>query len=347
MEIWIDSLFHRAIAWRKCMLKDLFAGWRRSVAAVLLGVLAGTAAQAAEPASDRPVRMIVPWVVGGSTDALARLLAEAMSARLGQSILVENRPGAAGTIGTNVVVRATPDGNTILLGTNSTFAMAPHLYADLPYDHARDLMPVGLVAGNQQILCVNPAVPVKTLPGLVEYLKGHAGQVVFESAGNGGSSHMAMELFMSMTDTRMLHIPYKGGAPAVQSLMGNETNVGFVDVTVAIPLIQSGRLIALGSSGQQRAPGLGDLPTIGEAGVAGFDSQTSFGLFVPKGTVPARIQALNKALNDALADPAMADKLARMGFDRAGGTPEFLGRYVQTESDKWGRLIAERNIKIQ
>jgi tripartite-type tricarboxylate transporter receptor subunit TctC len=320
---------------------------RRLVGAVMMGLLAISAAANADSGSDRPVRMIVPWVVGGSTDALARLLAEFMSTRLGQSIVVDNRPGAAGTIGTNVVVRSAPDGQTILLGTNSTFAMAPHLYASLPYDHIKDLAPVGRVAGNQQILCVNPAVPVKTLAQFIAYLRARPNKVTFASSGNGGSSHLAMELFMSMTATHMLHVPYKGGAPALQSIVANETSAGFVDVSVAVPLIRSGALRALGSSGQQPAPGLPDVPTINEAGLKGFDSQTSFGLFAPKGTPAARIKALNSALNGALNDPAMREKLSFMGFDRTGGTPEALARYERTESDKWGALIKERDIKIQ
>jgi tripartite-type tricarboxylate transporter receptor subunit TctC len=322
-------------------------GLRRLAGAMMMGLLAVSAAANADTNSDRPMRMIVPWVVGGSTDALGRLLAEFMSARLGQSIVVDNRPGAVGTIGTNVVVRSAPDGQTILLGTNSTFAMAPHLYAFLPYDHVKDLTPIGPVAGNQQILCVNPALPVKTLAEFTAYLHAHPNKVAFASSGNGGSSHLAMELFMSMTGTHMLHVPYKGGAPSLQSVVANETSAAFVDVSVAVPLIRSGALRPLGSSGQRRAPGLPDVPTITEAGLKGFDSQTSFGLFAPKGTPAERIATLNRALNSALSDPAMIAKLNFMGFDRTGGTPQALGQYEQTESNKWGALIKERNIKIE
>jgi tripartite-type tricarboxylate transporter receptor subunit TctC len=314
-----------------------------------LAMLAAAAATTAYGADypQRPIRMVVPWVVGGSTDVLARVLAEAMSLRLGQSIVVENRPGAAGTIGTQTVVRSEADGYTILLGTNSTFAMAPHLYANLPYDHVKDLAPVGMVAVNQQILCVNPAVPANTVAEFLSYLRANPGKTMYASAGNGGSSHLAMELFMSMTGARMTHVPYKGGAPSLQSVLVKETSVAFVDVSVAVPQLSAGRLRALGTSGTVRSPLLPNVPTIAEAGVPGFESNTAFGLFVPHGTPPDRIKLLNKVLNDVMHDPVISKKLQDLGFEGGGGTPEEFGRYEQAESAKWGALIAQRHITIE
>lgn len=321
---------------------------RRIVGVLALALTLGmTATAAADTYPSRSVRMIVPWVVGGSTDVLGRLLAETLSKRLDQTVVVENRPGATGTIGTNTVAKARPDGYTVLLGTNSTFAIAPHLYPDLPYNHIKDFAPVGFVASNQQILVVNPAMPVKTLKEFVDYARAHPGDVTFGSSGKGGSSHLAMELLMSMTDTRMLHVPYKGGASSLQSVLANETNANFSDVTTIVPLVKGGQLRALGSSGTRRAPGLPDVPTIAEAGVPGFQSQTAFALFVPTGTPPEHIARLNTALNESLADPALAGKLKGLGFELNPGTPKALSAYVVSESEKWGKLIKARGIKFE
>lgn len=304
-------------------------------------------AASADDYPSRSIRLVVPWVVGGSTDVMGRLLAEALSKRLDQTIVVENRPGATGTIGTNTVAKAKPDGYTLLLGTNSTFGIAPHLYPNLPFDHAKDFAPVGFIGGNQLILCVNPAVPVKTLKEFISYVHARPGDVTFASAGKGASSHLSMELLMSMADMRMLHVPYKGGAPSLQSVLANETSAAFIDVSTGIPLIEAGQLRALGSSGNRRAPGLPNVPTITEAGVPGFASQTAFALFTPTGTPPERIAKLNAALNDSLKDPALVDKTQRLGFELDAGSPQDLAAFVDSESAKWGKLIKARNIKFE
>ncbi|HTK02452.1 MAG TPA: tripartite tricarboxylate transporter substrate binding protein [Bordetella sp.] len=317
-----------------------------SAAAACLAVLVmpGTAAQAAYP--DRPIRLVIPWSVGGSTDMLGRVLADGMGRRLGTAIVVENKPGATGTIGYAQVARSEHDGYTLLLGTNSTFAIAPHFYHSLPYDTDKDFAAIGMIGANQQVLCVRPDEPYKTLSDLVAAAKAKPGAISYASSGVGGSSHLATELLMAMTDIDMLHVPYRGGAPAVQGILGGQTQVGFVDISVAEPLIRSGKLRALGTSGSQRAELLPDLPTLSETGAPGFESLTTFGLFVPAGTPAEIVKKLNGVMNAVLQDPQTRKQLAAQGFELNGGLPDAYRSYAMTESKKWGTLIEQRNIKL-
>ncbi|OZI34609.1 hypothetical protein CAL29_14035 [Bordetella genomosp. 10] len=311
-----------------------------------LAGLAGGGQACAENYPSRPIRMIIPWSVGGSTDMLGRLLAEGMGKRLGVAIVVENKPGATGTIGYAQVARSPGDGYTLLLGTNSTFAIAPHFYHDLPYDLQRDFRPIGMIGANQQVLCVQPQAPYKTVADLVKAAKAKPGAINYASSGVGGSSHLATELLMSTTGISMMHVPYRGGAPAVQALLGGQTEVGFVDISVAEPLIHSGKLRALGTSGAKRAPLLPDLPTLAESGVSGFESLTTFGLFAPAGTSDAIVQKLNTALNESLRDPALSKQLAAQGFELTPGPAQAYVAYAAEETRKWGSLIAQRHITL-
>ena len=315
--------------------------------AVCLCAAAASGAAAAAGYPDRPMRMVVPWSVGGSTDLLGRILAEGMGRRLGASIVVENKPGATGTIGYAQVARAAPDGYTVLLGTNSTFAIAPHFYRDLPYDVAKDIAPVGMIGANQQVLCVHPDMPARSLADLVARAKERPGAITYASSGMGGSSHLATELLMSLTGIDMLHVPYRGGAPAVQAILGGQTQVGFVDISVAEPLIRAGKLRALGTSGAARAPLLPDTPTLAEAGAPGFESLTTFGLFVPAGTPQDVVGQLNAVLNEVLADPKTSGQLAAQGYELTAGPPAAYVDYAREETGKWGRLIEQRNISLQ
>jgi len=325
----------------------------RSIRTLLSIVFCLSGAAAVAPAAhaagypERPIRMVVPWSVGGSTDLLGRILAEGMGKRLGAPIVVENKPGATGTIGYAQVARAAADGYTVLLGTNSTFAIAPHFYSDLPYDVVRDIAPIGMIGANQQVLCVHPDMPVRSLGELVSAARQKPGSIPYASSGVGGSSHLATELLMSITGMEMLHVPYRGGAPAVQAIVGGQTQVGFVDISVAEPLIRSGKLRALGTSGTSRAPLLPDTPTLAESGAPGFESLTTFGLFVPAGTPQDTVGRLNEALNGVLADPQTAERLAAQGYELNAGPPEAYTSYAQSESGKWGRLIEQRNISLQ
>ncbi|HEY9279832.1 MAG TPA: tripartite tricarboxylate transporter substrate binding protein [Eoetvoesiella sp.] len=302
---------------------------------------------AASAYPERPVTMVIPWSVGGSTDVLGRVLADSMAKHLGVSIVVENKPGATGTIGYRNVAQAAPDGYTILLGTNSTFAMAPHYYKDLPFDLDKDFRPVGMIGGNPQILSVHPSVPAHTVKEFIAYLKKNPGKVPFASAGHGGSSHLAMEMFLGMTGTEMLHVPYRGGAPAVQSVLAKDTMAAFVDISIGEPLIRSGAIRALGTSGGTRTPSIPNVPTIAEAGVPGFESLTSFGLFAPAKVSDEVVTKLHAALAAALKDPLVVKRLSSFGYELTGGEPSEYAAYAKAEYEKWGKVISERNISLK
>ncbi len=323
-------------------------GYRRLfLKAILAGIGLGFGAQAlADQFPTRPIRIVVPWVVGGSTDVLSRLLAESLSKQIKQSVIVENRPGATGTIGTNSVARARPDGYTLLFGTNSTYGIAPYLYSDLAFDHVRDFAPIGLIGWNQLILCINPSIPATNLKEFLQYTKAHPGSVTYSSAGIGATSHLAMELLNATAGLDMLHIPYKGGAPSLQSVLANETSAAFVDVSTSVPLIEGGQLRAIGTGAVNRFKSLPNVPTIAEAGLPGFEAQTAFGLFAPAGTPPEVVAKLNTALNASLNNPAMVQRALELGFELQPSTPQELVQHVDAEAKKWGHLIKERDIKL-
>src|SRR5258706_4740923 len=233
---------------------------------------------------NRLIRIIVPWPAGAITDMTARLLANQWSTEFGQAVVVENKAGASGTIGHNAVGNSPPDGYTVLFATNSTYAIAPNILPSLPYDNEKAFAPVGLVLRSPQMLCVNPSVPANTVPELLDYVqKRQPNEVNFASAGPGSTSHMAMELLMSMAHIRMQHVPYRGGAPALQALVAGETSVGFVDLSTALSVTESGLLRMLGASTTERSALRPNVPTIAET-VPGFQSTTDVALFVPAGT---------------------------------------------------------------
>lgn len=321
---------------------------RFGIAAGLLGLgaLARTAhAQADYPS--RPIRLVVPWPPGGSTDSLGRLLAQAMSTILGQSVAVDNRGGGVGTIGHASVATSRPDGYTLLVGTNSTYGIAPHLIANLPYDTQRAFTNLGQIATNAQVLCVHPSVAARNVAELIALAKARPGQLNFSSSGVGGTSHLATELFMSMARIEMTHVPYRGGGPAAQALIAGEVNVTFVDAITASPLMQGGQVRGLGVSTMQRTPILPNVPTINESGLPGFESSTDFALFAPAGLPGPIAQKLHDAMKRALATPELRDKLLQQGIVPVGSSPAEFAAYQQREFEKWGRIIRERNIRVQ
>jgi tripartite-type tricarboxylate transporter receptor subunit TctC len=271
-----------------------------------------------------------------------------MGTELGQTMVVENRPGASGTIGHTAASQSDPDGYTLLLATNSTYAMAPHLLGKLQYDSDKAFAPIGLVLSSPQILCVHPSIPVTTVAEFLGYVRARQPDgVVFESSGHGGSSHLAMELLMSMAKFSMLHVPYRGGGPALQALVAGEVNTGFVDSVIALPMAEGGKIRMLGVSTTERLPLAPDVPTIAEAGVPGFQSSTDVALLAPAATPPAIIERISAVLLSALKSPEVRDPLLKQGALIVGGTPDAFPAYYTKESAKWGEIIRTRGISLK
>ena len=295
----------------------------------------------------KSVRVIVPWAAGGSTDSISRILAAKLTEYTGQQFIIDNRAGATGTIGHALVSKSPPDGYTLLIGSNSTFAIAPHLYKSLQYDNDAAFAPIELLAVSPQILSVHPSIPAKNVRELIALAKAQPGALVFSSAGPGSTSHLATELLMNTAGIKMIHVPYKGGGPSAQALLGGETMLSFVDVITALPFAKAGRLRPLAASTTKRSAMMPDLPTISESGLKGFESSTSFAAFAPAGTSREVIAKLNKEISRALTAPDVKEKLFNQGIETVGGTPEEFVAYNKAESAKWGKVIREQGIKIE
>ena len=295
----------------------------------------------------RPVRLVVPWAAGGSTDSIGRILAQKLTEYTGQQWIVDNRSGATGTIGHAFAAKAPADGYTLLLGTNSTFAIAPHLYKNLPYEHETAFAPISLVAISPQILSVHPSLPVKNVKDLITLARTKPGAIPFSTAGVGATSHLATELLMNLAGVKMTHVPYKGGGPSAQALISGETALSFVDVITALPQAQAGRLRPIATSTAQRTALMPHLPTIAESGLPGFESVTSFGMFSPAGTPRELIGRINREVTRALAAPDVTDKLRAQGIEPAGTPPEALVAHQKQETAKWGKVIREQKIRFE
>ncbi|MDB5858158.1 MAG: transporter substrate-binding protein [Ramlibacter sp.] len=287
----------------------------------------------------RPVRLIVPFTPGGSSDILARAVAPGLSAAIGQTIVVDNRPGAGGSIGAAEAAKAPPDGNTLLMGHLGTLAVNPWLYPKLGYDPLASFATVGAVASVPNVLAVASASPVRTLQEFVELARSKPGRLSYSSGGNGSAAHMAFEALKLRTKITTVHIPYRGTAPAVTDLLGGQVDITFTGVTVLLPHIRSGRLRALAVSSAQRIPSLPDVPTVAESGYPGFEADQWYGLVAPAGTPAARIQKLNAELNRVLATPAVAQQLAGEGALPTPGTPQAFRGLIARELPRWGAVV--------
>jgi tripartite-type tricarboxylate transporter receptor subunit TctC len=326
--------------------RTILAGGFVTLAAPVIFPATRTLAQDAYP--NRPIRMIVPWPPGGVTDVVARLIALKLSSELGQSVVVENRPGASGTIGHAAAAQAEPDGYTVLFGSNSTYAMAPYLLAKVPYDNEKSFAPVSLVARSPHVLCAHPSVPVQDFAGFLQYVRARQPDgVAFSSAGPGSSGHLATELLMSMANFRMLHVPYRGGGPALQALLAGQVQVSFVNLVVAMPLAGDKRMTMLGVSATERMPTVPDLPTISELGVAGFETSTDLAVFLPAGTPKTIIQRIHTGLVTAIKSKEVTEALRKEGAIIVAGSPEDFPVYFAKENAKWRDIIVSRGIKEQ
>ncbi len=296
---------------------------------------------------ERPVRLIVPFPPGGSTTVVARSVSDIMSTALGGTIVVENRGGAGGTIGTHYVSEATPDGYTILLSYSGTFAIAPSLYANLRYDPRKSFAPIGMIGAAPSVLVVNPSLPVHSVAELIKYAKAQPQPMQFGSPGIGTVNHLAAELFASETGIKLQHIPYKGNGPALKELLGGQIRLMFVPIPVAIGNVKAGKLRALGVSSAKRSPLLPDLPTIEEQGVPNFDVALRYGLVAPAGTPKPIISQLNKALDVALASPDVKKRLATDGAETIPGTPEAYAAELDRDEKTWGPVVRKLGLKVK
>ena len=303
-------------------------------------------AQAPAAYPTKPIRLVVPFPAGGATDLLAREVSKHLTDAWGQSVVVDNRPGAGGNIGSELVAKSPPDGYTLEMGTVGTHAINASLYSKMPYDHVKDFVPVILVAGVPNVLVVNPSVPVNTVQELIAYAKANPGKLNFASSGSGTSIHLSGELFKVMAGVNMTHVPYKGSAPALAELIAGQVQLMFDNLPPSLPQIKAGKLRALAVTSARRAPALPDVPTVAEAGLPGFEASSWFGVLAPAGTPPAVVAKLNAEIAKWLMSPEAKEKLAGVGANIAGGTPEDFARHIQAETAKWAKVVKESGAKV-
>lgn len=308
-------------------------------------VLAGVAAWADEVFPSRPMRLVVPFAAGGGVDNVARILAGQLTQSLGQSVVVENRAGAGGLIGTDVVAKSAPDGYTMLMATQTTLAVAPILNKSTAFNPRKDFAGVSMVASSPLLLVVNPNLPVYSVEELIAWAKAPPGPLNYASGGVGSTPHMAMELLASMMGMKMTHIIYKGELPALIDVMGNRVSVMFANYLTALPQVKAGRLRALGVSSMTRVASLPDVPTVAEAGVAGFETATWFGVVVPATTPRSVVDKLNDAIRKVMGREDVLDMLQAQGLSVQSSTPREFDAYIASEYDKWARVI--KNASIQ
>jgi tripartite-type tricarboxylate transporter receptor subunit TctC len=292
----------------------------------------------------KAVRMIVPYAPGGSVDVMARMLAPHMAESMGQQVVVDNRPGASGNIGTELAVRAPADGYTIMMVT-LPFVVNPSLYAKLPFDVVRDLAPVSLLAAAPFVLVVHPSLPAKSVKELVALAKRQPGKLNYPSGGNGTNSHISVELFKSLTGARIVHVPYKGGGPALIAIVSGETDLGILGFEVVISHVRSGKLRALGITGAKRSSRLPETPTVAEGGVPGYQFTTWYGVLVPTGTPPTIIDALNGHVVKAMRTPDLAERLARDGTEVVATPPEQFAAHITSELARWAKVVKEAGLR--
>jgi tripartite-type tricarboxylate transporter receptor subunit TctC len=296
---------------------------------------------------ERPIRLVVPFPAGGTTDIVARVVSQHVSRRLGQQMIVENRPGAGGNTGTELVKRAAPDGYTLSLCTIGTCAINSSIYPSTGYDVQKDFVPVVVIGGVVNVLAVNPQVAARTVKELAQLAKSKPDTLTYGSSGYGTSPHLSGELFKDMAGVEITHVPYKGSAPAIVDLRGGQIDMFFDNSPSILPHVKQGPLRALATTGAARSKALPSVPTMQEAGFAGFVIEPWWGVLAPAKTPPAVVARLNQAINAVLKDPAVVRRFEEVDLNIWGGPPERLATLIRTETAKWGKLVRDRNIKAE
>jgi len=316
----------------------------RSLATALAAACFAAGASAQYP--EKPIRFVVPQAPGSATDTISRLVAPEMSKFLGQQVVVDNRPGGALTIGIDIVAKAPPDGYTIGMGPIGAMAITRHMVAKLPYNIERDLQPVAIVSKGHLLLAVSPSLPVGSVQELIVYAKQNPGKLLNASSSNGSPGHVGGELFKYMTATEIVHVPYKGGAMAINDLIAGHVQVMWESLNSISPHARSGKVKALAVSGARRSPAFPDLPTIAEAGVPGYEAGTWTGVIAPAGLPRPVLDKLNAAVNAAIRSPLFVERFASIGDEPAGGTPEDFAELIRRDSAKWADVVKRSGAKI-
>jgi tripartite-type tricarboxylate transporter receptor subunit TctC len=312
----------------------------------LLVLALGTVAQA-QPYPNKPIRMIVGFAPGGGADIAARLVGQKLAEALGQPVVIENRPGAGGTLGNTAAAKAAPDGYTLLMTASGPHAIAPSLYANLQYDVLRDFAPITLVNANQYILAVHPSVPAKSVPELLAWLKQQGEPQTYASAGNGTPAHLAAELFAAMAGVRLQHVPYRGAAPALTGLMSGDVKLLFSDMAVVLPHLKENKVRALAITSLKRSALAPDLPTLDESGLKGYEALVWQGLLAPAGTPAEIIARLNAESVRILDLPEVKERFVSLGASVEPGTPDAFAAVIRRDVDKWAKVIKDANVKAE
>ena len=315
---------------------------KRIAAFLLAFALPGLAAAQSWP--QKPVKMVVPFPAGGPTDVLTRALADRLSSALGQPVIVDNKPGAGGTIGSDFVAKSAPDGYTLLMATGSTHSVGPYL-TKVPYDPQKDFTPVVYVGKATNILLVSPAIGVNNVRELIDLAKKNPGKLNYSTSGIGSVAHLTSEMFASMAGIKLVHVPYKGTQLSIPDLMSGQVAMLFDNVLTGKPNMESGKLKGIAISSRERSALVPELPTVSEAGLPGFDSWNWFGVFGPAGTPAAVVDRVNAELNRIVNDPAIRERFATLGFETTGGTPAQFAAVVQSEARKWSQVIRDAQVK--
>jgi tripartite-type tricarboxylate transporter receptor subunit TctC len=318
----------------------------RSFGPIALVLAATLTTVSAAEYPDHPIRFIVPQAAGSATDNIARIVAAEISKQLNQQVIVDDRPGGALTIGLDLVAKSPPDGYTIGMGPIGALAITRHMVAKLPYNIERDFQPIALIARGHLMLAVSPKLPVHSVQELIDYAKKNPGKLTNASSSNGSPGHVGGELFKYMTGTEIVHVPYRGGAPAITDLMAGHVDLMFESLQSIAPFARDGKVRALGVSGASRSPAFPDLPTIGET-VRGYLAPTWTGVIAPAGVPRPIVEKLNGAINKALTSDSFKEKFAKIGDEPAGGTPEDFAETIRTDSAKWGDVVRRSGAKLE